>query len=143
MRSVHTQEETMDIAHLVRTFMSSEHGQQAAAALMNQGFDQGQVQQILHHSVHAGAQHVEQAHRDNGGLLGEHAGMSFFAAFASGLIRGDGVMGSLEDGAAGVVIGRITEALTAQMGFDSGLADAAAAATAPYVMAFLKQHLGF
>jgi hypothetical protein len=141
MRSVQTQEKTMDIAHLVRSFMSSEHGQQAAAALADQGFDQGQVQQILHHSVHAGAQHVEQAHKDSG-LLGEHAGMSFFAAFASGLIRGDGVMGSLEDGAAGVVIGRITEALTAQMGLDSGLADAAAAATAPYVMAFLKQHLG-
>ena len=51
-------------------------------------------------------------------------------------------MGALEDGALGVVMGRIAEALTAQMGFDSAMANAAAGATAPYVMAFLKQHLG-
>ena len=132
----------MDIANLVEKFLQSEHGQGAAAALEQQGFAGAQVQEILGHAARAGAAHVEQAHKDNGGILGEHAGMSFFAAFASGIIKGDGVLGSLEDGAGGVVVGRIAEALTAQMGLDSGVADAAAAATAPYVMAFLKQHLG-
>jgi hypothetical protein len=32
--------------------------------------------------------------------------------------------------------------LTAHMGIDSAAADAAAAATAPYVLAFLREHLG-
>ena len=64
------------------------------------------------------------------------------AAFASGLVHGDGILGSLEDGAAGVVIGRITESLTGKMGIDSAAADAAAAATAPYVVAFLREHIG-
>lgn len=132
----------MDIANLAESFLGSEHGQQAAAALAQQGFSPDQVTQILSSAAQAGADHVEQAHKDNGGLLGEHAGMSFFAAFASGLVKGDGVMGALEDGAGGVLVARITEALTAQVGIDSGAADAAAAATAPYVIAFLKQHLG-
>ncbi len=132
----------MDIASLVENFLGSPHGQQAAAALTQQGFSGDQVQQILAQAAQAGGAHVEQAHKDNGGLLGEHAGMSFFAAFASGLVKGDGIMGSLEDGTGGVIIGRITEALTAQLGMDSGTADAAAAATAPYVMSFLKQTLG-
>lgn len=132
----------MDIASLVQNFLQSSHGQQAASSLSQAGFNDGQVQDILTHAATAGAEHVEQHHRDNGGLLGNHAGVSFFAAFASGIIKGDGVFGALEDGVAGVVIGRITEALTARMGLDSASADAAAAATAPFVMAFLREQLG-
>jgi hypothetical protein len=81
---------------------------------------------------------VEQAHQAGGG---HHGGLSFFAAFASGLVKGDGVFGSLEDGAVGVIEGRIAGLLTAHMGIDSAAADAAAAATAPYVLAFLREHL--
>jgi hypothetical protein len=132
----------MDISALLNKFLASAHGQNAAAALAGQGFGDDDTQSILTHSITAGAAHVEQAHKDNGGLLGNHAGKSFFAAFASGLIKGDGVFGSLEDGAVGVVQGRIVELLTAQMGMDSAAADAAAAATAPYVLSFLREHLG-
>ncbi len=131
----------MNIHSLVQKFLDSVHGQNAAAALSAQGIDDSQVQGILKHAATAGVEHVKQAHEDSGGLLGEHAGMEFFAAFASGLIKGDGVVGSLEDGAGGVVIGRITQALTEKMGIDSSTADAAAAATAPYVMSFLKEEL--
>ena len=131
-----------DVAALATSFLGSSQGRDAAAALAQQGFNSGQAQQILRHATAAGASHVEQHHKDSGGLLGNHAGLSFFAAFASGLLKGDGVLGSLEDGAIGVVTGRIAEAITAQMNIDSRLADAAAAATAPYVLAFLKQHLG-
>jgi len=132
----------MDIANLVQSFLRSQHGQAAGAALTQQGFSGQQAQEILGHSARAGAAHVEQHHQDSGGILGEHAGLSFFAAFASGLIRGDGVVGALEDGVGGVVVGRIAEVLMSQMGLDSTVAHAAAAATAPYVMSFLKQHLG-
>ncbi|MFO0757287.1 MAG: hypothetical protein U0359_12400 [Byssovorax sp.] len=130
----------MNIAALVQQFLGSEHGQAAVGALNDQGLGD-QANDILHHSVHAGAAHVEDHHKSRG-LFGDHAGMSFFAAFASGIVKGDGVLGALEDGVAGVVVGRIAEALQDKMGMDSTAANAAAAATAPYVMSFLKQHLG-
>jgi hypothetical protein len=132
----------MNIESMAQEFAGSDEGQQAAAALSQQGFGDDQVAQILSHSGRAGAEHVENYHKDNGGILGEHAGLGFIAAFVAGLIKGDGAVGALEDGVAGVVIARITEALTARMGLDSALADTAAAATAPWVMAFLKKRLG-
>ena len=127
----------MDISPLLEKFLESPHGQNAAAALSAQGFNGDDVKQILNHSVAAGQAHVEQAHQSSGG----HAGVSFFAAFASGLVKGDGVFGSLEDGAVGVVQGKIVSLLTANMGMNSAAATAAAAATAPYVLAFLREHL--
>ena len=131
----------MDISSLLSRFSESSHGQAAASALSAQGYGDDDVRQILGHSVSAGAAHVEEAHQAGGGLLGRHAGMTFFAAFASGLVKGDGIRGSLEDGAVGMIEGRIVALLTAHMGIDSATADAAAAATAPYVLAFLREHL--
>jgi hypothetical protein len=128
----------MDISSLLGRFLESSHGQAAASALSAQGFNDGDVQQILTHSLSAGADHVEQAHQAGGG---QHGGLSFFAGFASGLIKGDGIRGSLEDGAIGLIEGRIVTLLTARMGIDSAAANAAAAATAPYVLAFLREHL--
>jgi hypothetical protein len=127
----------MDISPLVTKFLESSHGQGAAAALSAQGLGGNDVQQILSHSISAGAAHVEEAHKNSG----KHTGMSFFAGFASGLIKGDGIFGSLEDGVVGVVEGRTVALLTAHMGMDSAAASAAAAATAPYVLAFLREHL--
>lgn len=132
----------MDISSLIKKFIGSEHGQNAQAALSDAGISDDQMQDVLSTVAQAGVDHVEQTHKDNGGLLGEHAGLSFFAAFASGIVKGDGVLGSLEDGAGGVVVGRIAQALQDKLGYDSGTATAAAAAAAPYIVAFLKQHLG-
>ena len=132
----------MDITGLLEKFLASSHGQNAAAALSDQGITGDDAQTILAHSISAGAAHVEQAHTDGGGLFGAHSGKSFLAAFASGLIKGDGVFGSLEDGAVGAIQGRIVELLTTQMGLDSSVAAAAAGATAPYVLSFLREHLG-
>jgi hypothetical protein len=131
----------MDTQQIIHSFLHSSEGRQAEQALANTGIEQSKISQILHHSIRAGIEHIEKD-ASEGGILGKHAGMSFFAAFASGLLKGDGVMGSLEDGAGGVVVGRIAEAITASVDIDSSLVDAAAAATAPYVMAYLKKHLG-
>ena len=131
----------MDLSHLLGRFLDSAHGRGAAAALSARGFGDADARQVLHHSLAAGTAHVEQAHQSGGGLLGHHAGTSFFAAFASGLLHGDGLRGSLEDAALGVVEARIVGLLTAHLGIDSATADAAAAATAPYVLAFLREHL--
>ena len=131
----------MDTQHIINQFIHSSEGRDAAGALANAGIEESKISQVLHHAARAGIEHLE-ADAAKGGILGEHAGMSFFAAFASGLIKGDGMLGSLEDGAAGVVVGRIAEAITASVDIDSGMVDAAAAATAPYVMAYMKKHLG-
>ena len=131
----------MDTQQIIQSFLHSSEGRQAASALADVGIEESKISQVLHHAARAGIEHVE-ADAQRGGILGEHAGMSFFAAFASGLLKGDGVVGSLEDGVGGVVVGRIAEAITASVDIDSSLVDAAAAATAPYVMAYLKKHLG-
>ena len=128
----------MEVSPLLSRFLESPHGQAAASALSAQGYGDDDVRQILGHSISAGAAHVEAAHQA-GGV--QHGSLSFFAGFASGLLKGDGIRGSLEDGAVGLIEGRIVSLLTAHMGIDSATADAAAAATAPYVLAFLREHL--
>ncbi len=130
----------MDLSSLLSRFLESSHGQAAASALAAQGYGNDEVTQILNDSVSAGAAHLSEAHQ----APGHQTGLSFFAAFASSIVKGDGIRGSLEDGAVGVIEGRIVALLTAHMGIGSAAATAAAAAaaaTAPYVLAFLKQHL--
>ena len=131
----------MDPQELISTFLSSDHGAQALGALQAQGISADAAREYLAHAAQAGQDHVND-HAASTGLLGAHPGKSFFAAFASGLLKGDGVLGSLEDGALGVVTGRITEALVNKAGLDSGTASMVAAAATPYVMSFLKQHIG-
>lgn len=131
----------MDPQKIIHSFLHSQEGKDAASALSAQGIEDSKIAQILHHAARAGIEHLE-ADAQKGGILGEHAGLSFFAAFASGLVKGDGVMGALEDGVGGVVVGRIAEAITASVDIDSSLVDAAAATTAPYVVSYLKKHLG-
>jgi len=131
----------MDAQELINTFLSSEHGAQAMSALQAQGINADDARNFLGHAAQAGQDHVND-HARSTGLLGEHPGKSFFAAFASGLLKGDGVLGALEDGALGVVTGRVTEALVNKAGLDSGTASMVAAAATPYVMSFLRQHIG-
>ncbi len=71
--------------------------------------------------------------------MGEHAGKSFFAAFAAGLVRGDGFLKSLGEGGEGVLTGRVAESLAARMGIDPATASTVAAAATPYIVSFLKE----
>jgi hypothetical protein len=131
----------MDAQELIGKFLASEHGAQATQALQQQGVSADDAQTYLTHAAQAVTDHVNE-HASSGGLLGDHPGKSFFAAFAAGLLKGDGVMGALGDGAEGVVTGRVAEALAEKAGLDTGTAATLAAAATPYVMAFMKQHLG-
>lgn len=131
----------MDAASLASSFLASPSGQQALAALGQQGLSSDEAAQALTHTVGAANEHVTQ-HATEGGLLGAHPGKSFFAAFAAGLVRGEGVLGALEDGAEGVVVGKVTETLGEKLGVDGSRASTIAAAATPFVLDFLKQHLG-
>lgn len=129
----------MDAQQLISEFLASDHGAQAVQALGEQGVNEADAQQLLSHATGAAYEHVE---AQNAGLMGEHAGRSFFSAFAAGLLHGDGFLKSLTDGGEGVISGRVAEALAARAGVDPSTASTIAAAATPYVVAFLKQKFG-
>lgn len=129
----------MNTQQLISEFLASDHGAQATQALAAQEIGEADAQRLLHHAVGAAADHVEAHHA---GLLGEHPGRNFFAAFAAGLVRGDGFFKSLADGGEGVIIGRMAEAMAARTGMDAGSTSTIAATLTPYVLGFLKQRLG-
>jgi hypothetical protein len=129
----------MDAQQLISEFLSSEHGSQATQALTAQGISADDAQQMLSQAAETAHAHVEE---QSGGLMGEHAGKSFFAAFAAGLVRGDGVFKSLMEGGEGVLTGRVAESLAERMGIDPSTASTVAAAATPYLVAFLKERLG-
>ncbi|MDR5855392.1 hypothetical protein P9239_06905 [Caballeronia sp. LZ062] len=128
----------MDVQQLVSEFLSSSHGVQATQALTDQGFSPEDSQQMLSTAAETAHTHAEEQSQ---GLLGDHPGKSFFAAFAAGLVRGDGFFKSLADGGEGVLTGRIAESIGARMGLDPGTASAVAAAATPYVISFLRERL--
>ncbi len=128
----------MDVQQLVSEFLASEHGSQATQALADQGIGADDAQQMLSQAAETAHAHVEE---QNGGLMGEHAGRSFFAAFAAGLVRGDGFFKSLTEGGEGILTGRVAESLAGRMGIDPSTASTVAAAATPYLVAFLKEKL--
>lgn len=85
----------MDVQQLVSEFLASEQGSQATQALAAQGIDSEGARQMLSQAAETAHAHVEE---QGGGMMGEHPGKSFFAAFASGLVRGDGFFKSMMEG---------------------------------------------
>lgn len=129
----------MDVQQLVSEFLASEHGSEATQALAQQGISGDDAQQMLSQAAQAAHAHVEE---QSGGLMGEQPGKSFFAAFASGLVRGDGFFKSMMEGGEGILTGRVAESLAEKMGIDPSTASTVAAAATPYLAAFLKEKLG-
>lgn len=127
----------MDAQQLISEFLSSEHGAQATQALADQGVSPDDAQQMLSHAVAATHEHVEQQASESG----EHTGRNFFAAFAAGMVRGDGFFHSLLEGGEGVLSGKVVGALAERMGLDPATASTVAAAATPYIAAFLKEKL--
>ncbi|HEX4341235.1 MAG TPA: hypothetical protein VH062_35240 [Polyangiaceae bacterium] len=122
----------MEVAELVNEFLSSEHGQQAASALGAQGVSPDDAQTYLTHAATAAHEQATE----------HHGGRNFFAAFAAGLVRGDGFLKSLIDGGEGVLSGRIAEAIASRAGVDPSTASAIAATATPFIVGYLKQKLG-
>jgi ribulose kinase len=132
------EETAVDTTQLVSEFLASDHGAQALQALGAQGVSDADARDLLSHATGAAVDHVES---QNTGIMGDHPGKSFFAAFAAGLVHGDGFFKSLVDGGEGVMAGRVAEALGARVGLDPATASSIAAAATPYIVGFLKQRL--
>ena len=129
----------MDAQALFNEFMGSTHGQNAAAALSEQGVSPEDANQYLQHAAEVAHAHVEE---QGSGFLGAHIGRNFFAAFASGLVKGDGLLGSIKDGLEGALSGRLVEALASKVGLDPSTASGIAAAATPFITSFLHEKLG-
>jgi len=127
----------MDAQQLISEFLASDHGAQATQALAAQGISSDDAQQMLSHAVDATHAHVE----EQAATSGAHTGRNFFAAFAAGLVRGDGFFHSLVEGGEGILTGKVTAALAERMGIDPSTASTIAAAATPYIAAFLKEKL--
>ncbi|MDR5809937.1 hypothetical protein [Caballeronia sp. LZ019] len=128
----------MDVQQLVSQFLSSAQGAQAAQALNNQGFSAENSLQILGAAAESAHAHAEEHGQS---MLGEHAGKSFFAAFATGLLRGDGFLKSLAGGGEGIMTGRVAEILAARIGLDPATASSVAAVATPFIVSFLREKL--
>jgi hypothetical protein len=129
----------MDTQALVQEFLGSDHGQNALSALTAQGISPEDAQT---YAAHAAEVAHAQVNEQGGGLLGDHAGRNIFAGFASGLIRGDGLWGSVKDGLEGGLTGRVAESLAARVGIDPSTASGISAALTPFLTGFLKNKLG-
>lgn len=134
-------------AELLKEFASSEHGQNALGALQ-QNFPSLNAQQIMAAAVPAAAQAMhkvtagqEQPHVGLFNLLGGHAGKSFLAGAVAGLLRGDGIMGSLKDGVMGTLGGHIAEYLAQETGLDPAMASQVAALLTPFITHYAHDKL--
>jgi hypothetical protein len=126
----------MDPQQLISEFLSSDHGAQATQALAAQGINADDAQQMLSQAVDVAHTHVQE---QSDASQESHTGRNFFAAFAAGLVRGDGFLKSLVDGGEGILSGKVTAALAERMGIEPGMASTVAAAATPYIAAFLKE----
>src|SRR4051812_3285812 len=99
---------------LLSGFLSSSQGQSALGTLTQQGYSADDAQSLLGHAIPAAAHAM---HKQTEGhaepavglfnIFGGHAGRSFLEGAIAGLIRGDGFIGSLEDGGMGMISGHI------------------------------------
>jgi len=127
----------MDAQQLISEFLASDHGAQATQALQAQGISAEDAQQMLGHAVDVTHAHVE----EQASPSVAHTGRNFFAAFAAGMVRGDGFFHSLLEGGEGILTGKVTAALAERVGIDPSTASTVAAAATPYIAAFLKEKL--
>jgi hypothetical protein len=129
-------------------FATSDQGKSALSALQQQGISATDAQSFLTHAVPAAA---ESMHQQTAGqaqptlglfnIFGGHAGKEFLLSAVAGLLKGDGIVGSLEDGGMGVIGGHIGEVVANRMGWDQDRAGKLAAVATPFIVSYVHSHL--
>lgn len=129
-------------------FINSAQGQNALAALQKHGIGLTEAKNVLANAVPAAAAAMKNAtagHQDPAvglfDLFGGHAGRSFLEGMVAGLVRGDGVVGALEDGGMGLVGGHIAEVLAQKMNINSGRASMIASVATPFIVHYIHGKL--
>ena len=136
------------IDQMMQGFASSPAGQKAVQVLQSKGFTPEQVQDIMSHAGTAAASGLQK--QTGGGadavglfnIFGGHSGREFLMGAVTGLLKGDGVVGSLEDGGMGALAGHMGEYLAPRLGVDPGTAGSITAVLTPFVGQYVHDHLG-
>ena len=133
---------------LVTDFMSSVHGQSALSAIQAKGFSGDDAARLLNEAVPAAREAMEGAagahpepHVGLFNLFGGHAAKEFLIGLTEGIVRGDGVVGSLEDGGISLIAGHIGEVIAPRIGISDEVAGDVAAAVAPFIVRFVHEKL--
>jgi len=121
-------------------FASSEQGQKALWQLQSQGFSGHQSQAMLGAAVPAAAEAMRSISRGDKSLPSfseSNYVMNFTAGAVSGLIRGQGFMGSAIDGMQGMVGGYIAQVIAARFGLPKRTAGVIGAVITPLAIDFI------
>ncbi len=129
-------------------FTSSPHCESAVAALVAKGFPEGDARDYIGHAIPAAAaamtkqteNHAE-PHVGLFNLFGGHAGKEFLIGLTEGIVRGDGVLGSLEDGGMALIGGHIGEVLADRTGLPQETTGLIAATVTPFLVRYVHEKL--
>jgi len=130
----------MAVQELIQSFLSSTHGREALDALKSKGVSGADAEAMLGHAAQAAHDHLREV-SGAPGILGNQPGTHFAAGMAAGVLKGDGLTGSVGDGIEGLIGGRVAEYVATKAGVDSKVATTVAAAATPFLVGFLKNVL--
>jgi hypothetical protein len=125
----------MDIQKLVNDLMVSEHGQNAASALAEQGLSTQQVDQVFNEVAGVAQTHLTISQP---GVLGVPNGQSLVGMFATGLANRTGFADSLKDGLSGALSLRLVDALAGKIGIEVAALPGVMAALSPVLAKLLS-----
>lgn len=133
---------------MLSEFTGSTQGQNALAALQQKGFSPQAAYGLLGHAVPAATEAMHTAtagHQEPAlglfNIFGGHAGREFLTGAVAGLLRGDGLVGSLEDGGIGMISGHVAEVIALRTGMNQAVAGEVAAAVTPFIVHYAHDKL--
>lgn len=133
---------------ILSQFTSSPQGQGALDALAKQGISNDEARGLIESALPGAAASFTkqteghpQPHIGLFNIFGGHAGRDFLAGLVAGIARGDGFVGSIEDGGVGVLVGHLGEYLAERAGIDETKAGMVAAAVGPFIAHFVHEKL--
>jgi hypothetical protein len=133
---------------ILSEFTSSPHCESAVAALVQQGIGDGDARNYINDATTAAAAAMSKATESHPqpevglfNIFGGHAGKEFLIGLTEGIVRGDGIVGSLEDGGMSMVGGHIGEYLASKTGLPEETSGLVAAVVTPFIVRFVHEKL--
>ena len=133
---------------LLSGFLASDQGKNALSALQEKGYSEADATTYLEHGVAGAAESMETQGAGNAqptvgifDLFGGHAGREFLAGAVAGIMRGDGVVASLEDGGIGLIAGHVAEVIASRTSLDAGTAGTIASVVTPFIVHYAHEKL--
>jgi hypothetical protein len=133
---------------ILSEFTSSPQAKGAIDALARQGISEDEARNLIEQALPGAAASFgkqteghEQPHVGLFNIFGGHAARNFLAGVVAGIARGDGLVGSVEDGGIGVLVGHLGEYLAERVGIDGDKASTVAAALGPFIVHFMHEKL--